>query len=100
MREIYTEYEEENFHTAKEDSNFNLEFRLRKERFITTPERPFKVSDQIRFEILINNKAIKLEKYNESKHSKLRLFNSRFMREIKCKKTDTTYEKSRLVIVA
>ncbi|KAI0990852.1 hypothetical protein K3495_g17335, partial [Podosphaera aphanis] len=86
--------------STKEKADLELSIKLRDEGIINTPGKPFELSDREEFESLIKNGVIKLEKFDQTKHGNVRLFNSRLVREIKGKGTDSPYEKTRMVVAA
>ncbi|HEY2455482.1 MAG TPA: hypothetical protein VGI71_23255 [Scandinavium sp.] len=86
------------FMSSKEESDRLLALKLRQEKKITTPGEPFELSDKKEIDTLISNGVFRFEQYDATKHGKPRIFESRLVREIKGKATDTPYEKSRLVI--
>lgn len=90
----------ETFISAKEEADLKISLKLRKEGVINTPGEPFEAADRTEFNSLLERGVIKLEKYNRIKHGDGRLFNSRFVREIKGKGTNSLYEKTRMVIAA
>jgi hypothetical protein len=86
------------FMTAKEEADWQLCLQLRQEGRITTPGRPFELSDRTEIDALQAQSVFRFETYDPVKHGTDRLFKSRLVREIKGKGTTTPYEKSRLVI--
>jgi len=84
--------------SAKEQTDYELSLRLRKEGNITTEGAPFELSDKKEVEALIGQGVFAFEMFDPAKHGGIRIFRSRLVREIKGKGTDTPYEKSRLVI--
>ncbi|KID81309.1 Ribonuclease H-like protein [Metarhizium guizhouense ARSEF 977] len=86
------------FITAKEEADWQLCLQLRQEGRITTPGRPFELSDQTEIDALQAQDVFRFERYDPLKHGTDRLFKSRLVREIKGKGTTMPYEKSRLVI--
>lgn len=92
--------ENENYITVKEQADLVISHNLRKEGIITTPGEPFETSEKTEFQSLIENGVIKIEIFDKTKHVQPRFFNARFIREIKGKRTNKPYEKSRKVIAA
>ncbi|KAI0994732.1 hypothetical protein K3495_g13450 [Podosphaera aphanis] len=80
--------------STKEKADLEHSIKLRDEGIINTPRKPFELSDREEFESLIKNGVIKLEKFDQTKHGNVRLFNSSLVREIKGKGTDSPYEKT------
>ena len=74
----------------------NLAIKLRNEGVITTPGKPFEVSDMKEINDLVANGVFKFELFDPAIHHG-RIFKSRMVREIKGK-NEKPYEKSRLVI--
>lgn len=87
------------FITAKEEADYELAVKLRREGAITTPGEPFEASDIQEIQGLEDNGVYRIEKYDPTVHGD-EVFNSRLVREVKDKQTATPYEKSRLVIQA
>jgi hypothetical protein len=85
------------FLTQKEKDNYELALKLRRDGVITTPGEPFEASDDKEITDLIARGVFRCERFNHAKHSGLRLFSSRTVREVKGK-TEVPYEKSRLII--
>jgi hypothetical protein len=84
--------------TAKEQADYELCVRLRKEGKIVTEGAPFEQSDKREIDALVGQGVFTFEMFDPSKHGNIRIFKSRMVHEIKGKATDTPYEKSRLVI--
>jgi hypothetical protein len=87
------------FLTAKEQADIDLAVRLRKDGVITTPGAPFEQSRKQEIAGLMARGVFEFKPY-DSTYDNTRIFNSRFVDEIKGKATDHLYEKSRLVIQA
>ena len=85
--------------THKEQSNFDLAIKLRAEGKIKTSGDPFEASMKEELKALRVLRVFKIVKFDPYKHGNIRIFNSRFVNEIK-RKTTILYEKSRLVIQA
>ncbi|KAL0929476.1 uncharacterized protein CTRU02_204398 [Colletotrichum truncatum] len=85
------------FLTQKEKDNYELAVKLRLDNIITTPGLPYEESDRIEIDALINQGVFTFIRYDPDKHSNIRIFRTRMVREIK-NKTTKPYEKSRLVI--
>ncbi|KAK1994146.1 hypothetical protein LX36DRAFT_693319 [Colletotrichum falcatum] len=83
--------------TAKEDADYALAVELRKKGVITTPGKPFELSDKAEIEGLAARGVFFIVGYNEKEHGGIRIFKSRLVREVKGK-NEKPYEKSRLVI--
>ncbi|KAI0998881.1 hypothetical protein K3495_g9314 [Podosphaera aphanis] len=64
---------------TKEKADLELSIKRRDEGIINTPGKSFELSDREEFESLIKNGVIKLEKFDQTKHGNLRLFNSRLV---------------------
>jgi hypothetical protein len=86
------------FMTGKEQADYELSLKLRKEGQITVPGRPFEASDRQEIDNLIDRGVFRFEQYDHIKYNGTRIFKSRLVREIKGKTTNAPYEKSRLVI--
>jgi len=84
--------------STKEQTDFELSLRLRKEGKITTAGEPFEMSDKKEVDALIGAGVFAFEMFDPAKHGGTRIFKSRMVREVKGKATDTPYEKSRMVI--
>ena len=87
------------FMTHKEQSDFDLAIKLRAEGKIKTSGDPFEASIKEELKALRASGVFKIVKFDPCKHGNIRIFNSRFVNEIKGK-TTIPYEKSRLVIQA
>ena len=85
--------------THKEQSDFDLAIKLRAEGKIKTSGNPFEASIKEELKALRALGVFKIVKFDPCKHGNIRIFNSRFVNEIK-RKTTILYEKSRLVIQA
>ena len=85
--------------THKEQSDFDLAIKLRAEGKIKTSGDPFEASMKEELKALRASGVFKIVKFDPCKHGNIRIFNSRFVNEIKGK-TTIPYEKSRLVIQA
>jgi hypothetical protein len=85
------------FLSAKEEADRELSLKLRREGKITTPGEPFEVSDNKELDDLRGQEVMRFVKFDPDLHDG-RIFNSRMVREVKGKATDSPYEKSRLVI--
>ncbi|KAF7565969.1 hypothetical protein PtrM4_054030 [Pyrenophora tritici-repentis] len=83
--------------TKKEQDDLELAIKLRTDGVITTAGAPFEASDDQEISDLVGRGVFKFEQYDERLHSKIRIFKSRLVREVKGK-TTKPYEKSRLVI--
>jgi hypothetical protein len=84
--------------STKEQTDYELSLRLRKEGKITTAGAPFEMSDKKEVDALIGAGVFAFEMFDPAKHGGTRIFKSRMVREVKGKATDTPYEKSRMVI--
>ena len=84
--------------STKEQADYELSLRLRKEGKITTPGAPFELSDKKEIDALISQGVFAFEMFDPTIHGDTRIFKSRMVHEVKGKATDTPYEKSRLVI--
>ncbi|KAI0993089.1 hypothetical protein K3495_g15096 [Podosphaera aphanis] len=69
--------------SAKEQYDLNLSLQLRKEGKILTPGNPFEASDKAEIDALIANNVFQFEKFDPTKHGKIRIFRSRLVKEIK-----------------
>jgi len=87
------------FLTHKEQGDWDLSLKLRKEGVITTPGAPFEASMKTEIDSLQASEVFRIEQFDYNKHGDVKVFNSRFVNEIKGK-TTVPYEKSRLVIQA
>jgi len=96
---LFMSFEPESLFTAKEQASLELATKLRQERVITTPGKPFEESDKFEINSLIEAGVIVIQPFDQAKHGDVRIFNSRLVREVKGK-TTKPYEKSRLVIQA
>jgi hypothetical protein len=86
------------FMTHKEQADYELSLKLRKEGRITTPGAPFEASNMQEIEGLMARGVFQFERYDPDKFDGVRIFKSRMVNEIKGKATDAPFEKSRLVI--
>ena len=85
--------------THKEQSDFDLAIKLRAEGKIKTSGDLFEASIKEELKALRASGVFKIVEFDPYKHGNIRIFNSRFVNEIKGK-TTILYEKSRLVIQA
>ncbi len=85
--------------TTKEQADYELSLKLRRQGIITTSSEPFKLSNRKEIDALVTRRVFAFEQYDKQKHAG-RIFKSRIVREVKGKQTSTPYEKSRLVIQA
>ena len=85
------------FLTHKEESDWELAIELRREGKITASSEPFEASMNAELEGLRAAGVFKIIRFDPKKHGHVRIFNSRFINEIKGR-TTTPFEKSRLVI--
>ena len=83
--------------TKKEADDYALSLQLRKEGKITTAGPPFEASSKLEIDSLIGRGVFALERFDEARHGRLRIFNMRFVNEIKDKLTQP-YEKTRMVL--
>ena len=60
-------------------------------------DKPFKTSDKAEIDTLIANDIFRFKQYDSAIHT-AQMFKSRLIREVKEKKTNSLYEKSRLVV--
>ncbi|OXV06955.1 hypothetical protein Egran_05279, partial [Elaphomyces granulatus] len=88
------------FMARKEQADMELSLKLRKDGVITTPGGPFEKSQQQEIDGLVARGVFEFVRYDHSRHSGVRIFNSRFVNEVKGKATSTPFEKSRLVVQA
>jgi hypothetical protein len=88
------------FMARKEQADMELSLKLRKDGVITTPRGPFEKSQQQEIDGLVARGVFEFVRYDPSRHSGVRIFNSRFVNEVKGKATSTPFEKSRLVVQA
>jgi hypothetical protein len=72
--------------------------KFRRNGKITTSEKPFKKSQQIEIEALINNNIFKIKPYDSIKYGKFRIFKLQIVNKIKGKATNSFYEKLQMVI--
>jgi predicted MPP superfamily phosphohydrolase len=84
--------------TQKKMNDDALAKKLRRNGKITTPGKPFKESQRIEIEALINNGIFRIKPYDSIKYGKFRIFKSRIVNEIKGKATNSLYEKSQIMI--
>lgn len=84
--------------TSKEEADMILAVQLRKDGIITTPGKPFELSDDAEINGLIDRGVFRFARYNKKLHGDIRIFKSRIVHEIKNKTTPQPYEKSRLVV--
>jgi hypothetical protein len=87
------------FMTYKEQSDFDLAIKLRAKGKIKTSGDPFEASIKEELKALRALEVFKIVEFDPCKHGNIRIFNSRFVNEIKGK-TTILYKKSRLVIQA
>ena len=85
--------------THKEQSDFDLAIKLRAEGKIKTSGDLFEAFIKEELKALRASGVFKIVKFDPCKHGNIRIFNSRFVNEIKGK-TTILYEKSKLVIQA
>jgi hypothetical protein len=90
----------ETFITHKERADYDLVVRLRKEGKITTAGKPFEGSMKAEVDGLVAGNVFRFEVFDLAKYGNIRIFDSRFVNEVKGKATPTPFEKSRLVIQA
>jgi hypothetical protein len=81
----------------KEDANYKLAIKLRNDGVITTLGAPFEASNNQEISNLVGRGVFKFKLYNKELYSRICIFKSRLVQEIKGK-TTKPYEKSRLVI--
>ena len=74
-----------------------LAYQLRTTGRITTPGKPFKISNKTEIDALITNNIFRFKQFDAEKHQD-RIFNARVVRKIKGKNTNVLYKKLRLVI--
>jgi hypothetical protein len=86
------------FLTRKEHEDAQLAEKFRREGKITTPGKPFELSDQTEINALIAREVFRFEQFDPVKYGNIRIFKSCIINEVKGKITDKPYEKSRLVI--
>ena len=86
------------FISHRERADYDLALKLRQDGVITTPGDPFEQLNLTEIESLLANGMLQPLQYDSNKHTGVRLFKSRLVREIKGKTTNKPYEKSRLVI--
>jgi hypothetical protein len=86
------------FITRKKQADIELAIKLQKDSVITTPEDPFKRSQQQEINGLITRGVFEFVQYNPNKHSDVRIFNSRLVNKVKEKATNSLFKKSRLVV--
>jgi len=86
------------FLSTKEQADFQLAIQLRNDGEISTPGAPFQESDAAEIDGLMIAGVLKPELWDAAKHSGIRIFKSRMVREVKGKGTGSPYEKSRLVV--
>ncbi|KAI1004168.1 hypothetical protein K3495_g4045 [Podosphaera aphanis] len=87
----------DNFLSTNEIHDLELAKQLRCSGKITTPGEPFEASDRKEVNALIAVGTFQFEQYDPFRHTD-QIFNSRMVREIKNKNTESPYEKSRLVV--
>lgn len=75
--------------STKEFIDRELSLELRRQGKITTPGAPFEESDAVEIDGLMTSGVLKPELYKADKHSDIRIFKSRMVREVKNKNTDT-----------
>jgi hypothetical protein len=90
-------FDNSTFLSTKEQADLSLSLQLRKEGKIVTPGAPFEESDTKELENLLGQQVMNFIQFDPTKH-RVRIFNSRMVREVKGKATQEPYEKSRLVI--
>lgn len=96
--ELFKSVMNEAFLSTKEKGDLEIALDLRQKGIITTPGQPFELSDQSEIDNLVARGVFEFQQIDVEKHAGIRIFNSRMVREVKGKGTDTPYEKSRLVI--
>jgi hypothetical protein len=87
------------FLTHKELADLELLVKLQKEGIITALGKPFEQSTRKEIKGLMEAGVFKIKTYDDRKHGGVRIFDSRYVHEIKGK-TTTPFEKTRLVIQA
>lgn len=85
------------FLTQKEKDSYDLAVKLRQDNVITTPGRPFEESDALEIDALASEDVFQFIRYDARRHSGLRIFKTRMVREVKNRSTKPI-EKSRLVV--
>jgi hypothetical protein len=88
----------EAFITQKELENAQLAQKLRRKGKITTPDKPFELSNQAEIDGLIGRGVFRFKQFDPAKHNGIRIFKSRIVNKIKGKATDKPYEKSRFMV--
>jgi hypothetical protein len=86
------------FLTRKEHEDAQLAEKFRRKGKITTPGKPFELSNQTEINALIAREIFRFEQFDPVKHGNTRIFKSRIINEVKGKTTNKFYEKFRLVI--
>jgi hypothetical protein len=87
------------FLTEKEQRDKQLAIDLRAKGVITTPGQPFEVSRRKEIDSLLGKGVFRIVQGSDVPQG-TKIFNSRFVDEVKGKETATPYEKSRLVVQA
>jgi hypothetical protein len=88
------------FITRKEQADIELAIKLRKDSVITILGDLFKRSQQQEIDSLIARGVFEFVQYDLNKHLGVRIFNFRLVNEVKRKATNSSFEKSRLVVQA
>ncbi|KAI0398658.1 hypothetical protein F4802DRAFT_611451 [Xylaria palmicola] len=85
------------FLAQKKQQALELAIKLRTDRIITTPSKPFKESDATEINELVAQGIFKFITYNPAIHDKKHVFKSRLIQEVKRKNTKL-YKKLKLVV--
>lgn len=85
------------FLTTREQENYDLAVKLRRDGVITTSGAPFQESDAEEINNLAAQGAFKFVRFDPNVHGDHRIFKTRLVREVKGKNMKP-YEKSRLVV--
>jgi hypothetical protein len=86
------------FIISKEKANIELYIQLRTKGKIYTPSGPFELSNKKEINRLTNNQVIQIKIYDTSRYPRIRVFDTRLVRELKDKSISNIYEKSRIMI--
>jgi hypothetical protein len=81
-------FDNSTFLSTKEQADLSLSLQLRKEGKIVTPGAPFEESDTKELENLLGQQVMNFIQFDPTKH-RVRIFNSRMVREVKGKATVT-----------
>jgi hypothetical protein len=86
------------FVISKEKTNIELYIQLRTKGKIRIPSGLFELSNKKETNRLTANQVMRIKIYNTSRYPRIRVFDTRFIRELKSKNISNIYKKSRIMI--